>query len=123
MGQQKEDGSAVSGTEPPTTSPSGAVPFCKGSTAQSSEGDCLSVFRHFKTEGGAMAEMKLSWLKRLLLSMLLPLITELFNEVIEGRESRRLAEQLGVPDEKVDAVLQAVAQLLIYKLEQAIGRV
>jgi hypothetical protein len=70
-----------------------------------------------------MAEMKIGWLKRVLLSLLLPLITELFNEVIEGRESRRLAEQLGVPDEKVDAVLQAVAQLLIYKLEQAVGRV
>jgi hypothetical protein len=70
-----------------------------------------------------MAEMKVGWLKRLLLSALLPLIVELFNEVIEGRESKRLAEQIGVPDEKVDAVLQAVAQLLIYKLEQAIGRV
>jgi hypothetical protein len=67
-----------------------------------------------------MVAMKLGWLKRVLLRLLLPLITELFNEVIEGRESRRLAEQLGVPDEKVDAVLQAVAQLLIYKLEQAI---
>jgi hypothetical protein len=70
-----------------------------------------------------MVAMKLGWLKKTLLSILLPFITELFNEVIEGRESRRLAEQLGVPDEKVDAVLQAVAQLLIYKLEQAIGRV
>jgi FixJ family two-component response regulator len=67
--------------------------------------------------------MKINWLKRTLLSMLLPLIVELFNEVIEGRESKRIAEQLGVPDEKVDAVLQAVAQLLIYKIEQAIGRV
>jgi len=67
-----------------------------------------------------MVEMKIGWLKRVLLGMLLPVITELFNEVIEGRESRRLAEQLGVPDEKVDAVLQAVAQLLIYKIEQAI---
>jgi hypothetical protein len=70
-----------------------------------------------------MVAMKIGWMKKMLLSLLLPLITELFNEVIEGRESRRLAEQLGVPDEKVDAVLQAVAQLLIYKLEQAIGRV
>jgi hypothetical protein len=69
-----------------------------------------------------MAEMKIGWLKRTLLSALLPLIIELFNEVIEGKESRRLAEQLGVPDEKVDAVLQAVAQLLIYKIEQVIGR-
>jgi FixJ family two-component response regulator len=70
-----------------------------------------------------LAKMKINWLKRTLLSMLLPLIVELFNEVIEGRESKRIAEQLGVPDEKVDAVLQAVAQLLIYKIEQAIGRV
>jgi hypothetical protein len=70
-----------------------------------------------------MAEMKIGWLKKMLLSALLPVIVELFNEVIEGRESKRLAEQLGVPDEKVDAVLQAVAQLLIYKIEQAIGRV
>jgi len=67
--------------------------------------------------------MKLNWLKRVLLSMLIPVIAEFFNEVIEGKESRRIAEQLGVPDEKVDAVLQAVAQLLIYKLEQASGRV
>ena len=70
-----------------------------------------------------MAEMKLNWLKKTLLSMLIPVIAEFFNEVIEGKESRRIAEQLGVPDEKVDAVLQAVAQLLIYKLEQASGRV
>jgi len=67
--------------------------------------------------------MKLSWMKKMLLSMLIPVIAEFFNEVIEGKESRRIAEQLGVPDEKVDAVLQAVAQLLIYKLEQASGRV
>jgi hypothetical protein len=67
--------------------------------------------------------MKLGWLKKTLLSMLIPLIAEAFNEVIEGKESRRIAEQLGVPDEKVDAVLQAVAQLLIYKLEQITGRV
>jgi len=70
-----------------------------------------------------LAEMKLNWLKKMLLSMLIPVITEFFNEVIEGKESRQIAEQLGVPDEKVDAVLQAVAQLLIYKLEQASGRV
>jgi len=70
-----------------------------------------------------LAEMKLSWLKRVLLSMLIPVIAEFFNEVIEGKESRQIAEQLGVPDEKVDAVLQAVAQLLIYKLEQASGRI
>jgi len=70
-----------------------------------------------------LAEMKLNWLKKTLLSMLIPVIAEFFNEVIEGKESRRIAEQLGVPDEKVDAVLQAVAQLLIYKLEQASGRV
>jgi hypothetical protein len=70
-----------------------------------------------------LAEMKLGWLKKTLLSMLIPLIAEAFNEVIEGKESRRIAEQLGVPDEKVDAVLQAVAQLLIYKLEQITGRV
>jgi FixJ family two-component response regulator len=55
--------------------------------------------------------------------MLIPVIAEFFNEVIEGKESRQIAEQLGVPDEKVDAVLQAVAQLLIYKLEQASGRI
>ena len=67
--------------------------------------------------------MKLNWLKKTLLSMLIPVIAEFFNEVIEGKESRQIAEQLGVPDEKVDAVLQAVAQLLIYKLEQASGRV
>ena len=66
--------------------------------------------------------MKLNWLKKMLLSMLIPVIAEFFNEVIEGKESRQIAEQLGVPDEKVDAVLQAVAQLLIYKLEQASGR-
>jgi len=70
-----------------------------------------------------LAEMKLNWLKRMLLGMLIPVIAEFFNEVIEGKESKRIAEQLGVPDEKVDAVLQAVAQLLIYKLEQASGRV
>jgi FixJ family two-component response regulator len=70
-----------------------------------------------------MAEMKIGWLKRVLLRMLVPLIAELFNEVIEGKESKRIAEQLGVPDEKVDAVLQAVAQLLIFKLEQISGRV
>jgi len=69
-----------------------------------------------------LAEMKLNWLKKMLLSMLIPVIAEFFNEVIEGKESRQIAEQLGVPDEKVDAVLQAVAQLLIYKLEQASGR-
>jgi FixJ family two-component response regulator len=70
-----------------------------------------------------MAKMKVGWLKRVLLRILVPLIAELFNEVIEGKESRRIAEQLGVPDEKVDAVLQAVAQLLIFKLEQISGRV
>jgi hypothetical protein len=70
-----------------------------------------------------MAKMKLGWLKKVLLGMLVPLIAEAFNEVIEGEESRRIAEQLGVPDEKVDAVLQAVAQLLIFKLEQISGRV
>jgi FixJ family two-component response regulator len=70
-----------------------------------------------------MAKMKIGWLKRVLLRMLVPLIAELFNEVIEGKESKRIAEQLGVPDEKVDAVLQAVAQLLIFKLEQISGRV
>ena len=67
--------------------------------------------------------MKLSWLKKAFLRMLIPVITEFFNEVIEGRESRRIAEQLGVPDEKVDAVLQAVAQLLIVKLEKAVGNI
>jgi hypothetical protein len=67
--------------------------------------------------------MKLGWLKRVLLAWLLPIIVEFFNEVIEGRESRRIAEQLGVPDEKVDAVLQAVAQLLILKLEKAVGNI
>jgi FixJ family two-component response regulator len=66
--------------------------------------------------------MKLSWLKKMVLGMLVPLIAEVFNEVIEGKESKRIAEQLGVPDEKVDAVLQAVAQLLIFKLEQISGR-
>ncbi len=70
-----------------------------------------------------MVQMKLSWLKRILLSWLIPAIVEFFNEVIEGRESRRIAEQLDIPDEKVDAVLQAVAQLLILKLEKAVGRV
>ena len=69
-----------------------------------------------------MAKMKLGWLKRVLLRMLVPLIAELFNEVIEGKESKQIAKQLGVPDEKVDAVLQAVAQLLIFKLEQISGR-
>jgi hypothetical protein len=67
--------------------------------------------------------MKLNWLKRVLLAWLIPIIVEFFNEVIEGRESRRIAEQLGVPDEKVDAVLQAVAQLLILKLEKAVGNI
>jgi FixJ family two-component response regulator len=67
--------------------------------------------------------MRLSWLKRILLRMLIPIIAEFFNEVIEGRESKRIAEQLGVPDEKVDAVLQAVAQLLIFKLEKAVGNI
>jgi len=67
--------------------------------------------------------MKLGWMKRVLLAWLLPIIVEFFNEVIEGRESRRIAEQLGVPDEKVDAVLQAVAQLLILKLEKAVGNI
>jgi len=70
-----------------------------------------------------MAEMKLGWLKRALLRMLIPVIVEFSNEVIEGKESRRIAEQLGVPDEKVDAVLQAVAQLLIFKLEKAVGNI
>ena len=70
-----------------------------------------------------MVQMKIGWLKRILLAWLIPVIVEFFNEVIEGRESKRIAEQLGVPDEKVDAVLQAVAQLLILKLEKAIGRV
>jgi hypothetical protein len=67
--------------------------------------------------------MKLNWLKRMLLRMLIPVIVEFFNEVIEGRESRWVAEQLGVPDEKVDAVLQAVAQLLIFRLEKAVGNI
>jgi hypothetical protein len=67
--------------------------------------------------------MKVGWLKRMLLRMLIPVIAEFFNEVIEGKESRRVAEQLGVPDEKVDAVLQAVAQLLIFKLEKAVGNI
>ena len=70
-----------------------------------------------------MVQMKLGWLKKMLLRMLIPVIAEFFNEVIEGRESRRIAEQLGVPDEKVDAVLQAVAQLLILKLEKAVGNI
>jgi len=70
-----------------------------------------------------LVQMKLSWLKRAFLRMLIPVIVEFFNEVIEGRESRRIAEQLGVPDEKVDAVLQAVAQLLIVKLEKAVGNI
>jgi FixJ family two-component response regulator len=70
-----------------------------------------------------MVQMKLGWLRRMLLRMLIPVITEFFNEVIEGRESKRIAEQLGVPDEKVDAVLQAVAQLLILKLEKAVGNI
>jgi len=70
-----------------------------------------------------MAEMKLGWLKRALLRMLIPVIVEFSNEVIEGKESKRIAEQLGVPDEKVDAVLQAVAQLLIFKLEKAVGNI
>ncbi len=70
-----------------------------------------------------MVQMRLGWLKRVLLRMLIPVITEFFNEVIEGKESKRIAEQLGVPDEKVDAVLQAVAQLLIYKMEQAVGNI
>jgi len=70
-----------------------------------------------------MVQMRLSWLKRVLLRRLIPVITEFFNEVIEGRESRRIAEQLGLPDEKVDAVLQAVAQLLILRLEKAVGNI
>jgi len=70
-----------------------------------------------------LVQMRLGWFKRMLLGMLIPVITEFFNEVIEGRESKRIAEQLGVPDEKVDAVLQAVAQLLIYKLEKAVGNI
>jgi hypothetical protein len=70
-----------------------------------------------------LVQMKLGWLKRILLRLLIPVITEFFNEVIEGRESKRIAEQLGVPDEKVDAVLQAVAQLLIVKLEKAVGNI
>ena len=70
-----------------------------------------------------MVQMKLNWVKRLVLAWLIPVIVEFFNEVIEGRESRRIAEQLDIPDEKVDAVLQAVAQLLILKLEKAVRRV
>jgi hypothetical protein len=70
-----------------------------------------------------MVQMKLNWLKRVLLAWLIPVIAEFFNEVIEGKESGQIAKQLGVPDEKVDAVLQAVAQLLIFKLEQASKRV
>ncbi len=70
-----------------------------------------------------MVQMKLGWLKRILLRWLIPVIVEFFNEVIEGKESRWIAERLGVPDEKVDAVLQAVAQLLILKLEKAVGNI
>jgi FixJ family two-component response regulator len=67
--------------------------------------------------------MKLNWLKRVLLAWLIPVIVEFFNEVIEGRESKKIAEQLDIPDEKVDAVLQAVAQLLILKLEKAVRNI
>jgi len=57
------------------------------------------------------------FLRNLLLSALLPFIAETVNRIIEGKESERLAKQLGVSDEAVDMLLRAIGQMLIERLE------